>query len=107
MVFARSYEALSEHQLRGAGKLTLVFREAQWASLLGAMGLLGSLVWAPLECWVARVVCVWILAVCVEHLVRVGIAWRMSPGFADDPFLFPLRLAVFAAGARQPADECI
>ena len=51
----------------------------------------GSLVWAPLECWVARVVCVWILAVCVEQLVRIGIAWRTTLVSQTIRFLFPLR----------------
>ncbi len=35
-------ESLTERQLCGAGKLALVFRESQWASLVGAAGLLGN-----------------------------------------------------------------
>lgn len=93
IVFARSYEALAEEDFSGAGALALVFRETQWASLLGAAGLLGSLMWAPLQHWVARVLVVWIVAICIEQLVRAIIAWRHVPSAGEDPV--PLRPLAF------------
>ena len=89
IVFARSYETLAEEDLSGAGALALVFRETQWASLLGAAGLLGSLMWAPLQHWVARVLVAWIVAICIEELVRAIITWRHAPSVGEDPL--PLR----------------
>ncbi len=89
VVFARSYEALSEAQLPGSEKLALIFRETQWAGLFGAAGLFGSLVWAPFECWLARILVAWILAISAESLIRTGIAWRKTPGFDEDPLPQP------------------
>lgn len=85
IVFARAYEAFAEEDLSGAEALALVFREAQWASLLGAAGLLGSLMWASLQHWVARVLVVWIVAICIEQLVRAVMTWRRVPSEAEDP----------------------
>ncbi len=89
IVFARSYEALTEEDLSGTGALALVFRETQWASLLGAVGLLGCMMWAPLQHWVARLLVGWVLAISVEQMVRAVVAWRRVPSASDDPV--PLR----------------
>ncbi|MGM0490332.1 MAG: SPFH domain-containing protein [Planctomycetota bacterium] len=85
IVLSRSYAALSESDLPGARKLSMVLREAQWATLLGAAALLGSFLWAPLETWLARVLLAWLVAVCVEQLIRSVLIWRKRPVEGDDP----------------------
>ena len=85
IVLSRAYEAIPESELTGARKLGMVLREAQWANFLGAAGLLGAFLWVPLEAWLARVLAAWIVAICVEQLVRAVLAWRRSPVEGDDP----------------------
>ncbi len=93
IVLARSFESLSDEEGADARKLGMQLRETQWASLLGAAALLGSLLWAPLEIWVARLLAGWITAICAEQLIRAVLAWRQPPGLDDDP-VPPYRLAI-------------
>ena len=85
LVLARSFESLAQRGISGASKLAMTLRETQWASLLGASGLLGSLLWAPLETWLARLLIAWVVAICVEQLIRAVIVWRHEPTESDDP----------------------
>ncbi|MFW6169452.1 MAG: SPFH domain-containing protein [Planctomycetota bacterium] len=85
IVLSRSYAAISEADLPGARKLSMVLREAQWVTLLGAAALLGSFLWAPLETWLARILVAWVAAVCVEQLIRSVLIWRKQPVGGEDP----------------------
>lgn len=85
IVLSRAYGSLSESDLPGANKLSMILREAQWATLLGATALLGSFLWAPLQTWLARVLVAWLVAVCVEQLIRAILTWRKEPAEGDDP----------------------
>ena len=100
-VLARSFESLSERETPGASKLGMLLRETQWASLLGAAALLGSLLWAPLETWMARLLIAWVVAICGEQLIRAAIAWRREPIESDDPvppYLLTLRQSLLVHG---------
>jgi hypothetical protein len=93
LALAKSYAAGTEEALLEGSTLELAFREAQWASLLVAAVVLGSLVWWPLEVWVGRLLLIWIVTTCGEHLFRLLFAWlRPTPeGSLGIP---PMRLAV-------------
>ncbi len=93
IVLARSFEAFSAVECPDARKLGMQLRETQWASLLGAAALLGSLLWAPLEMWVARLLAIWIVAICVEQLIRAVLAWRQAFTLSGDPIpSYPLAI---------------
>ncbi len=109
LVLSKSFEAAHEEDLPEAPALMLAFRDLQWTTLLAAAGILGTFVWpeeglpgwAPPEIWVARLLLAWIVAVSVEQLLRIGVAWlRRAPleeGFAS-PVRLLLREAVFVRG---------
>lgn len=85
IVLSRAYESISEVELPGARKLAMVLRESQWVNLLGAAALLGAFLWVPLEAWLARLLAAWIVAICVEQLIRAVLAWRQAPVEGVDP----------------------
>lgn len=110
LVLSRSFEATDRRELPEAPALMLAFRDLQWVSLLVAAGILGTMVWpewgegepwSPPEIWVARLMLVWLIAVCLEQLMRIVLAW-LRPGWVDEGFTSPsylvLREAVFVRG---------
>jgi len=113
LVLSRAFEGLGRDELPEGPSLMLGFRDLQWTTLLVAAGILGTLIWpknafsasgepwSPPEIWVARVLLVWTLAVVVEQLIRVTLAWLrrdwVDEGFASPVHLL-LREAVFLRG---------
>jgi len=113
LVVSRSFEGTDRKELPEGPALMLAFRDLQWTCLLVAAGILGTIAWpkqgfwgegqawSPPEIWVARLVLVWLIAVCLEQLVRIVLAW-LRPGWVDDGFTSPsylvLREAVFVRG---------
>lgn len=101
LVFARTFAELPKEELPEAKALALASRETHWMSILVAAALLASLVWAPVELWVARVMFVWVVAICVEQLVRAIVSWvKTLPEKSQfvSPVELLLREAVFVRG---------
>ncbi len=71
LVLARIAAAIPEQELPEAPLLTCAFREIQCGCVVVALAVLGSLVWAPLETAVGRLLSVWVLAVSIEQIVKV------------------------------------
>lgn len=113
LVLSRAFEGLGRDELPEGPSLMLGFRDLQWTTLLVAAGILGTLVWpkdafagdgkpwSPPEVWVARLLLLWTLAIVVEQLIRVALAWLrrdwVDAGFASPVHLL-LREAVFLRG---------
>ena len=112
LVLSRSFEAFRGDDLPEAPALMLAFRDLQWTTLLAAAGILGTMIWpknvggdgepwSSPEVWVARLIFVWLIAVCAEQLVRIVLAWLrrdwVEAGFTS-PTQLVLREAVFVRG---------
>lgn len=113
LVLSRSFEAFRGEDLPEASALMLAFRDLQWTTLLVAAGILGTMIWpkegfggngepwSPPEVWVARLIFIWLIAVCAEQLIRIALAWLrrdwMEAGFTS-PTQLILREAVFVRG---------
>ena len=112
LVLSRSFEAFRGSDVPEAPALMLAFRDLQWTTLLVAAGILGTMIWpknvggdgqpwSPPEIWVARLIFLWLIAVCAEQLIRIALAclrrdW-MEAGFTS-PTQLILREAVFVRG---------
>ncbi len=70
LVLGRSLQAVPATDLPEAEQLGFAFREAQWASLVAAAGLMGAMPYPPLVVWTSRVLFAWVLASCIETLLR-------------------------------------
>jgi regulator of protease activity HflC (stomatin/prohibitin superfamily) len=79
LVLSRSFASLPEDELPEAMGLVMAFRESQWASLLVAAGVVGSLAWASLELWTTRLLLAWIALVAAEDLGRAVYHWVKGP----------------------------
>ena len=107
LVMFRSFQAADKDHLPEGPALMLAFRDVQWATLLVALGVLGSKVWpekslwSPPEIWVARLLLIWVVIVAFEQIVRVIVA-RFRSSADEDGFHSPthllLREAVFISG---------
>ncbi|MFH1266868.1 MAG: SPFH domain-containing protein, partial [Planctomycetota bacterium] len=113
LVLSRSFEAAGRDELPEGPALMLAFRDLQWTTLLVAAGILGTKVWpeegfggngqpwSPPEIWVARAILVWLVAVSIEQIVRIALAWlrrgAIEEGFTSPSYLL-LREAVFVRG---------
>jgi regulator of protease activity HflC (stomatin/prohibitin superfamily) len=113
LVLSRSFEAFVRDDLPEARSLMLAFRDLQWTTLLVAAGVLGTKLWpksgfwgdgepwSPPEMWVARAILVWLVAVSLEQIARIVLAW-LRREWVDEGFVSPtqlvLREAVFVRG---------
>lgn len=91
LVLARSFATITEGTLPESHDLAFSFRELQWGSMVVGAGILGCMIWANLDLWVGRMLLVWIVAVCVEQVVRLLLLW-LRPSSDDDAFIRPLNL---------------
>lgn len=101
LVLARSFMAIEPDELPEGSLLGLAFRETQWASVVVAAAMLGSLLWAPLQSWAGWLILLWIAAVAGEQVGRTLIDWLRRP--AEPRPTFPatrifLREAVLIRG---------
>ncbi|HEV8062288.1 MAG TPA: SPFH domain-containing protein [Gemmataceae bacterium] len=101
LVLGRSLQAVSATDLPEAEQLGFAFREAQWASLAAAAGLMATMLYPPLVVWTSRALFAWVLASCIETLVRriAPILIPQGPGRSDvAPIQLMLREIVFSRG---------
>ncbi len=100
LVLAKAFTTIEEEDLPETFSLGLIFREAQWITLLAAAGILASILWESIEVWVTRVVAVWLIALVVEQLIRVFVGWlyKSRPGVFVSPLRLMLRDVVFLRG---------
>jgi regulator of protease activity HflC (stomatin/prohibitin superfamily) len=101
LVLGRALRAIPEADLPGAEQLGFAFREAQWASLAAAAGLMGATLYPPLAVWTSRVMFAWVLGLCIETLLRrlAPILIPQGPGRSDvAPIHLLLREVVFSGG---------
>ncbi len=113
LVLSRAFEGLGREEVPEGPALMLAFRDFQWTTFLVTIGVLGSLLWpedgfwgngepwSQPEVWVARVLLVWTLAVTVEQILRLALAWFrrdwVDAGFVSPAYLM-VREAVFLRG---------
>ena len=71
LVLARSFQSIREKDLPEAPPLSSAFREAQWAALVAAAGLIGVAIEPLLMFWTTRLLLIWIVAICVETVLRL------------------------------------
>lgn len=101
LVLGRAFRALPPGELPEAEALSFACREVQWAFFLAAGALFGMAFYVPLAVWTGRLLYAWVLALCLETLLRsiAPIVIPPSPGqTAVPPTSLWLREAVFAAG---------
>jgi len=91
LVLARSFQAIPELELPEAAPLTSAFREAQWASLIAAIGTIGSAAEPRLEFWCTRMLLVWTLIVCLETSLHL-LTTLLIPPDLDRASASPIRL---------------
>lgn len=70
LVLARSFMAVDRDELPEGTLLGLAFREAQWASIIVAVAMFGSLLWPPMQSWAGWIILLWITAVAGEQVGR-------------------------------------
>lgn len=71
LVLVRIVSTIPEQDLPEASFLTCAFREIQCACVVVALAVLGSLVWAPAETAIGKLLSVWVLAVSIEQIVKM------------------------------------
>ncbi len=101
LVLGRTLQAVPATDLPEAEPLGFAFREAQWTSLAAAIGLMGAMLYPPLAVWTSRVLFAWVLALCVETLLRriAPILIPQDPARTDvAPIQLLLRKIVFSRG---------
>ncbi len=100
LVLARSFQAIREAELPEAPAIASAFREAQWAALIAAAGLIGTALEPSLVFWATRLLLVWVLAICTETLLRLVVTILIPadpPRGSVAPIHLLLREAIFTA----------
>lgn len=90
LVLWRTFGAISDDEQPEARFLCLSFREAQWATLLAAFGILARLFRPEVSDWIGGLLLGWLLLVMVEFLVRLLKTW-LRPA-ATESFVPSLRV---------------
>jgi len=92
MLLSESFVTISAEELPEGSALALAFRDARWASLAVAVGMIGSQAVSGLEGWIGRALAVWVLAVSFEQALRGIIAWLVETNEAR--FITPAKLLI-------------
>lgn len=100
LVLARSFQAIREDELPEAPPLMAAFRESQWCTSIAAVGLIGTSVEPLLLYWATRLILIWIVAICLETVLRLVATLVIPSDHAEIPVApihLLLREAVFTA----------
>jgi regulator of protease activity HflC (stomatin/prohibitin superfamily) len=83
LILANTLGAVRGEDVPEATALALTFRELQWSSWLVAGSLLAGAAVPNLPLWAGRGLCLWVLALGVEQLLRTGWGWIEPEAMPD------------------------